>query len=231
MPGRNDSFTFQLRNSFSVTVPRSMLGPFRECFLDEVYLKHINPSLLAKESPVIIDIGSNVGYFSLFMFYRFPKATIYGFEPLPYCFNTLKQYKDQYPRFNWHIYQLGVSDKEGSFEIYSDSPDGFSTTASMFLKDKPYKIVMRTKPLPDVVQENNISRIDFLKLDCEGAEYSILYNLPDDVWQKISCVSMESHALEGERENVFALVDFLKTKNFTITFIEKNRGGHIWASR
>jgi FkbM family methyltransferase len=229
-PGRNDSFEFHLRNAFKITVPRNMLGPFRECFLDEVYLKNIDPSLLHKENPTIIDIGSNVGYFSLYMFYKFPKAKIYAFEPLPYCFNTIKTYQSQYKQFNWQVYQDAVSDTETTIEIYTDSPDGFSTTSSMFMTDKAYKIEVNTTTLPGFIAANGIEHIDFLKLDCEGAEYPILYNLPDSVWKKTSCLSMEAHALKGEKENIFALVDFLKTKKYRVVFREKDRGGHLWAS-
>jgi FkbM family methyltransferase len=229
--GKNDSFVFKLRNSFSIRVPRQLLGPFRECFLDEVYLQHINPDILKKEQLVIIDIGANVGYFSLFMFSKFPKARIHAFEPMPYCYNLLKEYQAKYKQFDFHIYPDAVSDKDGTIDLYTDSVDEYTTQASILFTEKAHKVLVHTKPLDHFLNESGISKVDILKLDCEGAEYAILYNLPDQVWNEVSSLSLESHNSDHKSENTIDLANFLKTKNYSVQYKELSKKvGHIWAS-
>ena len=208
-----------------------MLGPFRECFLDEVYLKHIDPACLKKESPVVIDIGANAGYFSLYMFYKYPKAIVYAFEPLPYCVTILKNYQSQYKSFNWHIYPKAVSNITKPIEIYTDAVDGFSTTASMYTPGKGHKLQVEAETLQHFIQANAIKQVDLLKLDCEGAEYAILYNLPDEVWPKITCITMEAHLLRGNQENVHDMAGFLKSKGYSLIHTDTGGVGNIWAYR
>jgi FkbM family methyltransferase len=231
----SDSFIFRLRNSFSINVPRKMLGPFRECFFDEIYLKHINLEFLKKDKPTIIDIGANVGYFSLSMFSKYPGANIYAFEPMPYCFKVLQGYQSEYKSFNLNVYQNAVSDKDGTIDIYTDSVDNFSTTSSLLFRGKrTHKLSIETKTLDSFLTSNNIDTVDLLKLDCEGSEFAILYNLPERWWPSISTLSIETHNTNKESENLMALVDFLKSKKYDIVFDGESTAetcGYIWASR
>ena len=228
---RGRSFAFQLRNSFKITVPANMLGPFRECFLDELYLKHIDVASLQKKDLTIIDIGANVGYFALFMFYKFPRARILSFEPIPYCFNVLKNYQQQYPAFNWKVFQNAITDKDATIEIYTDKENDFSTTSSLFFTDKAFRLEVTGKTLQHFIDAENIDSINFLKLDCEGAEYSILHSLPESIWQKVENISLEAHHMAGEGENTENLVSFLKTKGFTVDFVLKRGAGMVGGSR
>ena len=68
------SFDFQLKDSFSVSVPRHMLSTFRECFFDQIYIKELPPSALKNDKPVIVDIGANAGFFSLFNVLSFSQS-------------------------------------------------------------------------------------------------------------------------------------------------------------
>ena len=42
---------------------------------------------------VVLDIGANIGFFPLSFLSKFPKASVYAFEPHPYCFEQLQKYK------------------------------------------------------------------------------------------------------------------------------------------
>ena len=58
-------------------------------------------------------------------------------------------------------------------------------------------------------QITSVSKIDLLKLDCEGAEYNILYNTPAHLFKKINCISIETHPGPDKKENKDALEKFL----------------------
>ncbi|MDO8752056.1 MAG: FkbM family methyltransferase, partial [Candidatus Wolfebacteria bacterium] len=77
-------------------------------------------------------------------------------------------------------------------------------------------IRVETVSLDEIVQKNNIERIDFLKMDCEGAEYGILFNSSPKTIGMIQKISMEYHDMDNER-NVNRLKTFLEQNEFTVT--------------
>ena len=98
-----NSFNFKMKNGFEIEVPKQMLPPFKESFFDGVYLRHFSREQLEKPEPVVVDIGGNVGFFSLFIFSKFPRAKVFTYEPMPFNFEQLKMYNQTYSKFDWTI--------------------------------------------------------------------------------------------------------------------------------
>ena len=65
------------------------------------------------------------------------------------------------------------------------------------------------------MNREKINSIDFLKLDCEGAEYEILFKCPDKILNRIKIISMEYHEIDKKR-NKKTLIRFLKSKGFKV---------------
>jgi hypothetical protein len=88
--------------------------------------------------------------------------------------------------------------------------------------------------LASLFRKYRISRVDFLKMDCEGAEYDVLMACPKSALSKISRISMEFHNLDARR-NGPALAAFLEKAGFEvgITQVSKDVGhtGYIYAKR
>ena len=82
----------------------------------------------------------------------------------------------------------------------------------------------------DVFEEHKIDRCDLLKLDCEGAEYEVLYNAPEEVLNKIDQMAIEVHQGKQENENLLSLKKFLTTCHFELfQFVDKPH--MLWAYR
>jgi len=72
--------------------------------------------------------------------------------------------------------------------------------------------------------------IDFLKIDCEGCEYDLLLNCPDEVLSGVRRISMEIHTVQGHTKA--ELIKLLKRAGFQIKQIAKLHYGHyLYASR
>jgi hypothetical protein len=65
-------------------------------------------------------------------------------------------------------------------------------------------------------------------MDCEGAEYDILYNCPSDYLQRIDQIAMEVHHGEKENQNIEALEAFLRGQGFST---RRRPVGMLWAWR
>ncbi len=232
--GFNKAFEFKIKGFGKIKVPKNMLGPFRENFLDNIYYRYIPENILkSKANPVIVDIGANVGYFSLATFSNFKNATVYAFEPHPYCFNVLKDYQKEFKNYSWNIVNKAVGGENGELYLNTSSTDEFTTMSSIFKgKNNNEGFSVEVIKLDSFIDKEKIEAIDFIKLDCEGSEYDILYALPENLFKKINSMCIEIHKGNGENQNINALNTHLKNVGYqTKTLDEGTYTGYIWAWR
>lgn len=227
---KKDSFNFKLRNSFNIDVPKQTLSAFKESFFDEIYIRNLPEGVLKEEEMVVIDIGANIGYFSLFIFFRFPKARVYAFEPMPYNYALLEQSKKKYVGFKFFPANKAISDSNSAIELHASKLDGYTTMASIFNSPgNSHTIKVDAMTLVDAMNQNDLERIDLLKLDCEGAEYAILYNLSKDDLEKISAMCIETHMGKNPDENTLSLKTYLERHQFKTVCLDEEKTGYIWA--
>ena len=69
--------------------------------------------------------------------------------------------------------------------------------------------------------EENVDRIDLLKVDCEGAELKVLQGISDKDWPKIKSAVIEVHDLEGRLETIRGL---LEKNGFGSIHVEREQG-------
>jgi FkbM family methyltransferase len=132
---------------------------------------------LKKDTPVIFDVGANVGDYSLNVHQMLPSADIYAFEPSQATFDKLTQRVGSISKV--HPVQLGLGQEEAKIPLFSDKPE--SGIASLYNRQLDFRdIEMKESEIVSITtmdafcQERSISHIDFLKLDIEGHELSAL---------------------------------------------------------
>ena len=111
-----------------------------------------------------------------------------------------------------------------------DSSDSFTTSASIFAQTDTQRdqIKVTCLTLGQVMDENGINKCDLLKMDCEGAEYDILYNCPPEYLQRIDQIAMEVHRGEKATQNIAALEAFFRQQGF---FTRRRPVSMLWAWR
>ncbi len=79
-------------------------------------------------------------------------------------------------------------------------------------------LIIPCTTLENILTTNNLPVIDLLKLDCEGAEFEILYQSHNSTLARITNIKMEYHnnPLEAT-QNITALTEFLTARGFTQT--------------
>lgn len=82
---------------------------YREIFQDRCYLRH---GIRLAETGTVIDIGANIGLFSLFVRSEAPGATVLAFEPSPAAFRALKANCEAYGP-GLHPFNCGVAEQRG----------------------------------------------------------------------------------------------------------------------
>lgn len=134
---------------------------------------HDNPFLREDfNKRTIIDIGANVGDTALFM--ANAGATVYAFEPVPETYEMALKNLSLNPKLEnkIHLFQNAIDGEHKNIRIYTE--DYSNATASSFIETNHWTDIEAFK-LEEIMEKYDI-KPDILKLDCEGAEYSILDN-------------------------------------------------------
>lgn len=148
------------------------INTYIESLLTNTYSKF---NIFPEEDDVVVDIGSNVGAFIKLALNNKCKE-IYGCEPNPVCIDILKKNYSEYK--NLFINQYAISDSIGCSQLMIPSLDNAAGTSktkeSTVLQSIDFSdcnfVNVEKITFKEFIRKNNISRIDFLKVDCEGGE-------------------------------------------------------------
>ncbi|MGH8745061.1 MAG: FkbM family methyltransferase, partial [Burkholderiales bacterium] len=93
---------------------------YQEVFEDQCYLRH---GIALPDGATVLDIGANIGLFSLFVLSRCRNPRIYAFEPAPAVYELLQANCEAYGAANVRAVNLGVSDqaRTASLTFYEKS--------------------------------------------------------------------------------------------------------------
>ncbi len=137
---------------------------------------------LCKKSEVIIDIGANTGLYALVAQSVNPNAQVYAFEPVKRVYKKI-QHNIQINKFPIKSYELAVSNKDGEAYIYDiDSEHIYSVAVNknLFSSDvKTHKVAINTIQLATFIKQENIKKIDLIKIDVETHEPEVLEGMQD----------------------------------------------------
>lgn len=217
---------FVTRNGVTVEVPVRLVQTFKEIFMDECYLAGLERDISPRAT--VVDIGANAGYFSLFAAAKFPHSRIFSYEPVPVNYAQLQRHSDLNSSAHIKCFPQAVAGKNGEISLSFDMSDSFTTSATVFRLANGGEKSLRVPcvSLQTVMDENGITKCDLLKMDCEGAEYDILYNCPVDYLQRIDQIAMEVHRGEKENQNIDALEAFFRQRGF---YTRRRPVGMLWA--
>ena len=197
---------------------------------------------------IVMDIGANIGIYTILLSHIYPKAKIIAIEASPTIFEMLrsncKLNNLVFSGSNVLLINKAISDKDDiTTEFYEKH--SMSTMLKEFLtnlsstiltnQDELNKRVIRTITIDNLVETININEISLLKIDVEGAEVLALKGAIKTLTQKkIKNMIIEYHSLENynyivklleEEELGYTIVNSQERFNKEKEFVN----GHIMA--
>ena len=125
---------------------------------------------IAKKSNIIIDIGANIGWYSLNFNLINSVKEVHSFEAIPRTFNFLKEHLKINNAKKVKANNIALSNKKGNIDFFwTEKETGSASMKNNQNRKKINKIKCKTITL-DQYAKNKLNKIDLIKCDVEGAE-------------------------------------------------------------
>jgi FkbM family methyltransferase len=123
---------------------------------------------IIKEDDVCFDIGANIGIYSVFFSQTAKNGRVFSFEPSK---NTYKILLGNIGTLsNILPVNMATSDKNGISTFYNTTDNAYSGIKKTGKKPVVGKEDVLTIKIDDFIKQQNINKIDFVKIDVEGFE-------------------------------------------------------------
>jgi FkbM family methyltransferase len=216
-------------------VPASHAGwdfLFEEIFLSKCYQP--TADFIPKPGWTVVDLGANMGFFSCQVSAAAPDVRIVAVEPLPLYQETFRKNIQDNKIANATLVAGAICG-----EVTQTVPltVWYATSGELKTGEVPQDaarvetVTAKGYTLAEVFEIGNVVNCDLLKVDIEGAEFSLFEKIPASLWKRIARVVMEVHP---DRENPASrIVQILEQNDFrTHLSAEASAGiGLLWAIR
>ncbi|WP_158075684.1 FkbM family methyltransferase [Actinokineospora bangkokensis] len=186
---------------------------------------YLPPPLSLPPGAVVVDVGANIGVFSLFALAESPGATVYACEPVPQLVDVLRRNLAPHP--SAHVLPIGLSDVDEDVEFtyhpgfttmsaqtaHADvradrdlvartagvtDPDEAAVLAELVAhRFRAVPVRARVRRLSGVLTELGVNSVDLLKVDVQRAEAAVLRGLDPAHWAGVRQVVVEVHDAPG----------------------------------
>lgn len=174
---------------------------YKEIFEKNIYEFNTNSS-----NPIIIDCGSNMGVSVLYFSKKFPNAKILAFEPdetvLPFLEKNIQSQSLQ----NVELVKKAVWIEEKELSFYTDNGLG-GRIGIEYNNQTPTKI--KAVRLKEFLNQP----IDMLKIDIEGAEYEVIKDCEDNLFN-VKHIFLEYHSFFNEEQHLEDILSIFKRQGF-----------------
>jgi FkbM family methyltransferase len=167
----------------------------------------------------VIDIGANVGNFSLLVNTSFKVEKLISIEPIPEIYNCLVLNTKNFE--NITTINCAICDVVGTKNMSFDKEKGY---LSRFTEDVARSVSVGTRTLDDIIETFNISKVDLLKIDVEGFENLVLDGAKNNL-KNIKYIMIEMNLKDNPNYTISSIFSKLYSSDFDFEVISINTYG------
>ncbi len=183
---------------------------YNEIIIRQEYFRY---GLSVAGAHCILDVGANIGIFTLLVKQIVPEAIVYAFEPMEETFQVLDENIRLHNCIDVRTFNLAIGNQDHSDKTFTFFPHmPGNTTATPIIKEVQKMALdqifgkehseflnqseLRTaqvRTISSVIREYGITSVDYLKIDVEGDEIAVLQGIEEEHWPIIRQVAVETH--------------------------------------
>ena len=212
-------------NGHSLRLPTRYFKYFPDTYEAENF-EFLNET--CKPGAVIIDIGAHIGLFSIIASQVTGKTgKVYAFEPAPSTYALLqKTVVINHEEQVIETFQKAVGKANGKITFFvSDDKADNSNSLVNYKEDRSlHGIDVAVTTIDIFVKEKNINRLDFIKIDVEGAEFDTLQGAAETLknLRPVCIVAIHPEPIAAKGDKLEAIYDFIVSCNYRITLARKD---------
>lgn len=208
----------------------------REVFGARCYLQR---GIELHDGDCVFDVGANIGLATVFFHRERQGVRIFAFEPSPVACECLKANIELHGA-DARVFECGLSRAPGTAEFtfypansvmsgFHPDLEGDRTATKTFMvnsgvapqdaerllgfKFRKMTFPCRLRTLSEIVDEEQVTRIDLLKVDVEKSEREVLAGIRDEHWGRIQQAVIEVH---DETGGLVEIQDLLARHGFEV---------------
>lgn len=200
---------------------------FRDKTADEAVIDHsfendiffpAVPEYHPRPGDVIVDVGAHIGTFSLLAAKRVGPGTVHAIEASRDSFQFLRLNVALNDCTNIHAHHFAIADSDGVVTLSHDLGNwGHSTVANLSKSEE----TVPSRSLESFLLANGITNCQFMKFNCEGAEFPALLAASKDTLQKIERFLVFYHCDLWGKNTESDLVNHFQKAGFTCSIRNK----------
>ena len=179
---------------------------------------YAKPGHEIRPGDTVIDIGGNIGCFTLVAAKAASQGRVLVFEPDRDNFDLILKNVALNGFTNVTAERCAVAGEPGTLKLFRGDHGPLHSTTASRLEGAEVSDEVPAVTLPDIMDRHKVERCHFLKMNCEGAEYGILYKTPAEYLRRIDRIALEYHASPGQDKARIAreLAGYLRDQGFDI---------------
>lgn len=175
-----------------------------------------------RHDDTVVDAGANIGAFTVFAARRCRR--VIAIEPIPDHFSALQRNVALNGLTNVMLCRAALAKSDGRIDI---AGDGMSASTVWGAHSRCVDAITLTT----LLDNHSIDRVNFLKMDIEGAEFDVLMNTPRSTLDRIDRIVLEFHTVERGTRDAPTLATCLRAAGFLVAHTTGSWNGMLKALR
>lgn len=172
-----------------------------------------------------LDVGSNIGYWAIYLGNKLGAKQVHCFEPDPILFSILKKNISLNKiENNAFANQLAICEADKKIELYI-LPEHSGDNRPYFVENRASISVSGTT-IDRYVKKNKINKVDFIKIDIQGGESAALDGCVETLSRDKPVLMLEfspTVSSDGGSALRKKLINMTKSHNMSLFIIENNK--------
>jgi len=164
---------------------------------------------------IVVDIGAGLGDFAILIARENPRSRVYAYEPFPESYRLFQENVALNGVQNVYAFQAAIGARREKLKLVTKGEAVQYTTTKGRCSEELGNPSLEVEgiTLDDAFETNRIEHCDFLKMDCEGCEFEVLFGASGTTLEKISRICLEYH--DGFTQYTLAdLINHLQRSGF-----------------